>query len=81
VFVHPLRSSGISKQAFYKRLKVQQKQEIDHQKLTKMVKDYPKKVGSKTGGIKLHKELKQDFMKQDINPDSYREVETSSIAF
>jgi len=46
-----------------------------------MVKDYRKKVGSKTGGIKLHKELKQDFMKQDINPDSYREAEISSIAF
>lgn len=31
-----------------------------------MVKEYRKKVGSKTGGIKLHKELKQDFIKQDI---------------
>ena len=81
MFVHPPRSSGISKQAFYKRLKVQEKQEIDHQKLVEMVKDYRKKVGSKTGGIKLHKELKQDFMKQDINPDSYREAEISSIAF
>jgi len=27
-----------------------------------MVKDYRKKVGSKTGGIKLHSELKQDFI-------------------
>ncbi|MCB0750571.1 MAG: IS3 family transposase [Ignavibacteriae bacterium] len=53
---------GISKQAFYKRIKTQQKQEIDHQKLIKMVKDYRKKVGSKTGGIKLHSELKQDFI-------------------
>ncbi|WP_371326830.1 IS3 family transposase [Seonamhaeicola sp. S2-3] len=66
MFVHPLRSSGISKQAFYKRLKTQQKQEVDHQKLIKMVKDYRKKVGSKTGGIKLHKELKQDFINADI---------------
>nr|WP_083692346.1 IS3 family transposase [Seonamhaeicola sp. S2-3] len=64
--MHPLRSSGISKQAFYKRLKTQQKQEVDHQKLIKMVKDYRKKVGSKTGGIKLHKELKQDFINADI---------------
>ena len=32
----------------------------------KMVKDYRKKVGSKTGGIKLHKELKQDFINADI---------------
>ena len=31
-----------------------------------MVKDYRKKVGSKTGGIKLHKELKQDFINADI---------------
>ncbi|WP_233487609.1 IS3 family transposase [Winogradskyella epiphytica] len=52
----------MSKQAFYKRIKTQQKQEIDHQKLIKMVKDYRKKVGSKTGGIKLHSELKQDFI-------------------
>jgi putative transposase len=31
-----------------------------------MVKDYRKIVGSKTGGIKLYAELKQDFIKQDI---------------
>ena len=31
-----------------------------------MVKDYRKKVGSKTGGIKLHTELKQDFINADI---------------
>jgi len=31
-----------------------------------MVKDYRKQVGSKTGGIKLHKELKQDFINADI---------------
>ena len=31
-----------------------------------MVKDYRKKVGSKTGGIKLHTELKQDFVKANI---------------
>ncbi|MDG2274407.1 MAG: IS3 family transposase [Flavobacteriaceae bacterium] len=57
---------GISKQAFYKRLKAQQKQQIDHQKLIKMVKDYRKKVGSKTGGIKLHTELKQECINADI---------------
>lgn len=57
---------GISKQAFYKRLKTQHKKEIDYQKMIKMVKDYRKKVGSKTGGIKLHKELKQDFINADI---------------
>lgn len=32
-----------------------------------MVKDYRKKVGSKTGGIKLYSELKQDFINADIN--------------
>ncbi|MBL4887706.1 MAG: IS3 family transposase [Flavobacteriaceae bacterium] len=57
---------GISKQAFYKRLKTQQKQQIDHQKIIEMVKDYRKKVGSKTGGIKLYTELKQDFINTDI---------------
>ena len=31
-----------------------------------MVKDYRNKVGSKTGGIKLYTELKQDFVNQDI---------------
>ncbi|WP_228482286.1 MULTISPECIES: IS3 family transposase [Mesonia] len=56
----------MSKQAFYKRLKAQQKKEIDHLKMIKMVKDYRKKVGSKTGGIKLYAELKQDFIDADI---------------
>ncbi len=31
-----------------------------------MVKDYRKKVGMRTGGIKLYSELKQDFINQDI---------------
>lgn len=31
-----------------------------------MVKEYLKKVGSKTGGIKLRKELRQDFIDEDI---------------
>lgn len=31
-----------------------------------MVKDQRKKVGSKTGGLKLYKALKQDFIKADI---------------
>ena len=64
--MHTLRLSGISKQAFYKRLTTQQKKEIDHQKMIKMVKEYRKKVGSKTGGIKLHNELKQDFIDAGI---------------
>ncbi|WP_231632369.1 IS3 family transposase [Mangrovimonas sp. TPBH4] len=56
----------MSKQAFYKRLKTQQKQEIDQQKLISLVKGYRKKVGSKTGGIKLYSELKQDFINANI---------------
>ncbi|MCF1423164.1 IS3 family transposase [Mangrovimonas sp. AS18] len=56
----------MSKQAFYKRIKTQQKQEIDHQKLVALVKGYRKKVGSKTGGIKLYKELKHEFIKNNI---------------
>ena len=64
--MHTLRLSGISKQAFDKRLTAQQKKEIDHQKMIKMVKEYRKKVGSKTGGIKLHTELKQDFIDAGI---------------
>ena len=31
-----------------------------------MVKNYRKKVGQKTGGIKLYSELKQDFINQEI---------------
>jgi len=31
-----------------------------------MVQDYRKKVGQRTGGIKLYSELKQDFINQDI---------------
>ena len=31
-----------------------------------MVKDYRKKVGSKTGGIKLHAELKANFTEASI---------------
>ena len=31
-----------------------------------MVKDYRKKIGSKTGGIKLYSELKNEFIKADI---------------
>ncbi|WP_246062555.1 IS3 family transposase [Mesohalobacter halotolerans] len=56
----------MTKQAFYKRLKQQEKQRIDHQKLILLVKNYRKKVGSKTGGLKLYNELKQDFVDADI---------------
>ena len=34
--------------------------------MIKLVKNHRKKVGSKTGGIKLYNELKQDFINADI---------------
>jgi len=57
---------GISKQAFYNRLKTQQNKQQNDEKLIIMVQDYRKKVGMRTGGIKLYAELKQDFVSQDI---------------
>ncbi|MCK5831857.1 MAG: IS3 family transposase [Methylococcales bacterium] len=57
---------GISKQAFYKRLKTQENKQLNDEKLIVMVQDYRKKVGHRTGGIKLYSELKQDFVSQDI---------------
>ncbi|OMP29678.1 transposase [Mangrovimonas sp. DI 80] len=39
---------------------------MDQQKLISLVKGYRKKVGSKTGGIKLYSELKQDFINANI---------------
>jgi transposase InsO family protein len=67
--VHPLRSSGITKQAFYKRCKTQETKEINHKKLITMVKDYRKKVSPKTGGIKLYHNLKTEMINQNINID------------
>ncbi|APZ47710.1 transposase [Polaribacter reichenbachii] len=57
---------GISKQAYYKRLKTQENKQINHQKIIVMVQDYRKLVGMRTGGIKLYTELKQDFINQNI---------------
>ncbi|WP_231494773.1 IS3 family transposase [Polaribacter sp. Hel_I_88] len=56
----------MSKQAYYKRLKTQKIKQINDTKIIKMVKNYRKKVGQKTGGIKLYAELKQDFINQEI---------------
>ena len=67
--MHPLRSSGITKQAFYKRCKTQETKEINHKKLITMVKDYRKKVSPKTGGIKLYHNLKTEMINQNINID------------
>lgn len=49
---------GISKQAYYKRLKSYNIKEVQEAILIKLVKDLRKKIGQKTGGIKLHSELK-----------------------
>ncbi|WP_231962851.1 IS3 family transposase [Polaribacter sp. KT25b] len=56
----------MSKQAFYKRCKEQEIKQINYDKLIVMVLDYRKKVGMRTGGIKLYDELKSDFIKQNI---------------
>ncbi|WP_223270910.1 IS3 family transposase [Subsaximicrobium wynnwilliamsii] len=56
----------MSKQAFYKRLKTLENKQMNDQKLITMVKDYRNKVGQRTGGIKLHKELKDEFEESGI---------------
>ncbi|MCF6307851.1 MAG: hypothetical protein L3J09_07835, partial [Flavobacteriaceae bacterium] len=61
VFVHPLRSSGISKQAYYKRLETYKTKELNEETLKKMVKEMRQTIGQQTGGIKLHSELKQQM--------------------
>ena len=57
---------GISKQAFYKRLRSHADKEHNDQIVVGMVKDYRHKFGLKTGGIKLHSELKEDMQKLGI---------------
>ncbi|WP_418514219.1 IS3 family transposase [Corallibacter sp.] len=57
---------GISKQAFYKRLKSQQIKVNQDKILIQLVQDYRKLVGQKTGGIKLHKELKPQMKNLNI---------------
>ncbi|WCC43586.1 IS3 family transposase [Tenacibaculum finnmarkense] len=57
----------MSKQAFYKRVKKQENKQLIDKKLIKMVQQYRKTVGSKTGGIKLYTELKNDMLNQNIN--------------
>lgn len=49
---------GISKQAYYKRLKSYNIKEVQEKTLIKLVKDLRNKIGKQTGGIKLHSELK-----------------------
>nr|WP_233270108.1 IS3 family transposase [Polaribacter sp. L3A8] len=56
----------MSKQAFYKREKVKQSKAINDTKIITMVKEYRKKVSSRTGGKKLYKELKNQLIEQRI---------------
>ena len=57
---------GISKQAFYKRLNSYEMTTNRDKILIKLVKNYRKKVGQRSGGLKLYSELKADFEKHKI---------------
>ncbi len=57
---------GISKQAYYKRLETYKIKEVQEEILIKLVKDLRKKIGQKTGGLKLHSELKTQMKTQHI---------------
>ncbi|TXD46695.1 IS3 family transposase [Polaribacter sp. IC066] len=58
---------GVSKQAFYKREKAKEIKAINDDKIIIMVKEYRKKVGARTGGKKLYKELKNQLIEQEID--------------
>ena len=58
---------GISKQAYYKRLKSYNKEEIQYDKLLKLVKEQRDKSGHRTGGRKLYKALKTDMEALNIH--------------
>lgn len=57
---------GVSKQAFYKRLKTAKKQRNDEDELIRMVKEQRKYTGSQTGGLKLYCSLKAEMEQKDI---------------
>ena len=57
---------GISKQAYYKRLKSYKDKELQGNQLLELVRDYRKLVGQRTGGKKLHKALKEQMEALDI---------------
>jgi len=57
---------GISKQAFYKRLK-SHKTKVDNDRIiVQMIKDYRNEVGQRTGGIKLFDELRPEMQRLGI---------------
>jgi putative transposase len=57
---------GISKQAFYKRLKSHRTKVNNDQIVIQMIKDYRNEVGQRTGGIKLHDNLKSKMESHGI---------------
>ncbi|MDN3594205.1 IS3 family transposase [Zunongwangia endophytica] len=57
---------GISKQAFYKRLRSQKTRQVQQQLIIRLIKEYRSKYGMRTGGIKLYKELKNDMNRLGI---------------
>lgn len=57
---------GISKQAFYKRLKSHKNKENNDRIVVKLIKDYRNQFGLRTGGIKLHSELKANMQQLGI---------------
>jgi len=57
---------GVSKQAFYKRLKAYKKQQSHHEMLIHFVKNERKDKGNKLGGRKLHHILKDQMESLDI---------------
>ena len=52
---------GVSKQAFYKRLKSHQNRQTEQQVIIRPIKEYRSQYGLRTGGIKLYQELKADM--------------------
>ena len=57
---------GISKQAFYKRLKSHQTRQTEQQLIIRLIKSYRSQYGLRTGGIKLYQELKADMNRLGI---------------
>jgi hypothetical protein len=57
---------GFLNKSSTKILEIQENKQVNHEKLIVMVQNYRKQVGKRTGGIKLHTKLKQDYIKQDI---------------
>jgi len=57
---------GISKQAFYKRLKSHKIKENNDKIVVQLIKNYRNEVGQRIRGIKLHYELKSDMKRLGI---------------